>query len=96
MVFHLNIDEVKQLDDDDKNRFSEAALGIKKSFTELKVVSTLNGRTLSINGRLLDLATIQAKIENPEFDSVFYNVNGDATQTFIGVNALSKLHNHII
>ena len=89
----FNLAEVEQLDVDDKTRFTEAALGIKKSFTDLKVVSTLNGRTLSINGRLLDLATIQAKIENPEFDSVFYNVNGDATQTFIGVNALSNLHN---
>jgi len=93
MGIPFNLSEVEQLDDDDKNRFSDAVLGIKKSFTDLKVVSTLNGRTLSINGRLLDLATIQAKIENPEFDSVFYNVNGDATQTFIGVNALSNLHN---
>ncbi len=91
----FNINEVKQLDDDTKTRFSEATLGIKKSFNDLKVVSTLTGRTLSINGRLLDLATIQAKIENPEFDSVFYNVNGDATQTFIGVNAVSKLHNYL-
>ena len=91
----FNVDEVNQLDVDDKARFSQATLGIKKSFTKLEVVSTLSGRTLSINGRLLELATIQAKIENPEFDSVFYNVNGDATQTFIGVNALSKLHNQL-
>ena len=93
MGISFNLAEVEQLDVDDKTRFTEAALGIKKSFTDLKVVATLNGRTLSINGRLLDLATIQAKIENPEFDSVFYHVNGDATQTFIGVNALSNLHN---
>lgn len=91
----FNVNEVNQLDETDKTRFSEAALGIKKSFTKLEVVSTLNGRTLSINGRLLDLATIQAKIENPEFDSVFYNVNGDATQTFIGVNAVSNLHDYL-
>jgi len=91
----FNMAEVEQLDTDDKARFSKAALGIKKSFTDLDVVSTLTGRTLSINGRLLDLATIQAKIENPEFDSVFYNVNGDATQTFIGVNALSNLHSFL-
>jgi len=91
----FNIADVNQLDETDKTRFSEATLGIKKSFTDLKVVSTLTGRTLSINGRLLDLATIQAKIENPEFDSVFYNVNGDATQTFIGVNAVSNLHNYL-
>jgi hypothetical protein len=88
----FNIADVNQLDVDDKTRFTDATLGIKKSFTDLEVVSTLTGRTLSINGRLLELATIQAKIENPEFDSVFYNVNGDATQTFIGVNALSNLH----
>jgi hypothetical protein len=91
----FNMAEVEQLDNTDKTRFSKAALGIKKSFTDLEVVSTLTGRTLSINGRLLDLATIQAKIENPEFDSVFYNVNGDATQTFIGVNALSNLHSFL-
>lgn len=91
----FNLSEVEQLDVDDKARFTEAALGIKSSFAKLEVVSTLTGRTLSINGRLLELATIQAKIENPEFDSVFYNVNGDATQTFIGVNALSNLHNQL-
>ena len=89
----FDINEVNQLDVDDKARFSEATLGIRRSFAKLEVVSTLTGRTLSINGRILELATIQAKIENPEFDSVFYNVNGDATQTFIGVNALSNLHN---
>ena len=94
MLFRsFNLKDVEQLDADDINRFSNATLGIKKSFADLEVVSTLTGRTLSINGRLLDLATIQAKIENPEFDSVFYNVNGDATQTFIGENAVSNLHN---
>jgi hypothetical protein len=91
----FDLKQVEQLDADDKDRFTEATLGIKKSFTKLEVVSTLSGRTLSINGRLLELATIQAKINNPEFDSVFYNVNGDATQTFIGVNALSNLHNQL-
>lgn len=95
MGIPFNMAEVNQLDVDDKTRFSDATLGIKKSFTNLEVVSTLSGRTLSINGRLLELATIQAKIENPEFDSVFYNVNGDATQTFIGINALSNLHNYL-
>jgi hypothetical protein len=89
----FNIADVDQLDVDDKTRFTDATLGIKTSFEKLQVVSTLTGRTLSINGRLLELATLQAKINNPEFDSVFYNVNGDATQTFIGVNALSNLHN---
>ena len=88
----FKIADVNQLDGTDKARFTQATLGIKKSFVDLEVVSTLTGRTLSINGRLLELATIQAKIDNPEFDSVFYNVNGDATQTFIGVNALSILH----
>ena len=87
--------EVNKLSIDDRDKFSDSVKGIKKSFVDLKVVATLTGRTLSINGRLLDLAEIQAKIENPEFDSVFYNVNGDPTQTFLGVNALSNLHDYL-
>jgi hypothetical protein len=87
--------EVNKLSIDDSDKFSNAVKGIKKSFVDLKVVATLTGRTLSITGRLLDLAEIQAKIENPEFDSVFYNVNGDPTQTFLGVNALSNLYDYL-
>jgi hypothetical protein len=47
MGISFNLAEVEQLDEDNKTRFTEAALGIKKSFTDLKVVATLNGRTLS-------------------------------------------------
>ena len=87
----FNKADLLEMSGEDQDDFSESVKGIKKSFTELKKVATFSGSVLSINGRLLKLAEIKAKIDNPEFDSVFYNVNGDATQSFIGVNALSKL-----
>jgi hypothetical protein len=87
----FNKADLLEMSGEDQDDFSESVKGIKKSFTELNKVATFSGSVLSINGRLLKLANIKAKIDNPEFDSVFYNVNGDATQSFIGVNALSKL-----
>ena len=76
---------------DDQERFQEAVRGIKKSFVQAKKITTLSGKTLSIKGRLMTLAELKVKLENPEFDSTFYNVNGEMTQTFLGTNAASNL-----
>jgi len=56
---------------------------------------TLSSKTLNIEGDLLRLGTIQAIIEYPEYDSTYFNVNGEKTQTYIGTNTGSDLHDII-
>ena len=75
----------------EKTTFSEAVNGIRTSIAGGKRLITVSGRTLDINKRLYQLSEIKAIMDNPEFSSTFYNVNGELTQTFIGTNAASDL-----
>jgi hypothetical protein len=79
------------LDTEDQTRFQEAVKGIKTSFVQAKKITNFSGKTLSIKGRLMTLAELKVKLANPEFDSTFYNINGEMTQTFLGTNAASNL-----
>jgi hypothetical protein len=56
-------------------------------------IANLTPRTLNIEGRLMQLGLTKAFIENKSFESTYFNMNGERTQTYIGVNALSSLHN---
>jgi len=75
----------------EKTTFSEAVNGIRTSIAGGKRLITVSGRTLEINKRLYQISEIKAIMDNPEFSSTFYNVNGELTQTFIGTNAASDL-----
>ena len=69
---------------------------IEKDEAEGKVargITNLTPRTLNIEKRLMQLGLTQAIIENKGFESTYFNMNGERTQTYIGVNALSNLHN---
>ena len=76
----------------EKTTFSEAVNGIRTSIAGGKRLITVSGKTLDINKRLYQLSEIKAIMDNPEFSSTFYNVNGELTQTFIGTNAASDLY----
>jgi hypothetical protein len=76
----------------EKTKFAEAVNGIRTSIAGAKSIVSVGGRSLSIDGRLRELAEIKAKMDNPEFSSTYYNVNGELTQTFIGTNAASDLY----
>jgi hypothetical protein len=76
----------------EKATFSRAVNGIRQSISQAKQIVTFTGKTLSIDKRLRQLAEIKTKMDNPEFSSTFYNVNGEMTQTFIGTNAASDLY----
>ena len=76
----------------DQKDFNDAVENIRKSINEANKIMSFSGKTLDISKRLLQLAEIQAKIDNPEFSSTFFNVNGERTQTFIGTSAVSDLH----
>jgi hypothetical protein len=69
---------------------------VAKDETEGKVargITVLTPRTLNIEKRLMQLGLTQAILENNGFESTYFNMNGERTQTYIGVNALSNLHN---
>ena len=76
----------------EKALFSRAVNGVRQSIAQAKQIVTFSGKTLSIDKRLRQLAEIKTKMDNPEFSSTFYNVNGEMTQTFIGTNAASDLY----
>ena len=56
-------------------------------------ITTINTKTLNIDGNLFELAIVKAVIENTEFQSTYFNINGERTQSFIGTNLISALHN---
>ena len=88
-------DEVRNLSNDKKKTFDDAISGIRKSISEAEVLGSMSGKVLNIEGRLLSLGLIRAQINNPEFDSTFFNVNGERTQTFIGTNPISDMFDAI-
>ena len=72
--------------------FKDAVFGIKDGISKGMVISTFTTTALNINNRLLTLGYTKAKISNPDFDSVFFNIGGDLTQSYIGPNAGSQLY----
>ena len=56
-------------------------------------IQVINTKTLNIDGNLFELAIVKAIIENTEFQSTYFNINGERTQSFIGTNLISALHN---
>ena len=56
-------------------------------------IRSISTKTLNIDGNLFELAIVKAIIENTEFQSTYFNINGERTQSFIGTNLISALHN---
>jgi len=56
-------------------------------------ISVINTKSLNIDGDLFRLAIIKSIIENTEFQSTYFNINNERTQSFIGTNVISSLHN---
>lgn len=75
----------------DREKFNTAVDGIIASIGQAEKIATVNAKILRIDGRLRQLGEIKAKLDNPEFSSTYFNVNGERTQTFIGTNAASDL-----
>ena len=79
------------LSGEDQSKFNTAVAGIKNSIASAKKIASVSGKILDISGRLRELSEIKAKLDNPEFSSTYFNVNGERTQTFIGTNANSDM-----
>lgn len=88
----FTVEGLKQLKTTNQlNKFREAVEGIQLSLSEVKDIKTLSTKTLKIDGRLMELGAIKAIIENPEFETTYFNISGERVQTFIGTNTLSAL-----
>lgn len=72
--------------------FKSAVEGIKESLSKVSNVASLSTKTLSIDGTTLVIGATQSIIQYPEFESTYFNVNGERTQTYLGTNALSELY----
>jgi hypothetical protein len=84
--------EVVKLKGEQLTMFKDAVSGIRKSISETKEIATFSGKVLDISNRLLELGLVKATISNPEFNSTYFNVSGERTQSFIGTNAASDLY----
>jgi hypothetical protein len=87
--------EIDKLPTDKKTTFDDAVSGIRESIKNADEIATISGKVLDIEGRLLQLGLVRASISNPEFDSTFFNVKGERTQSFIGTNAISDFFDAI-
>ena len=88
----FTVKEVDKLNGKDFKNFEKAVNGIRTSINEADKIATISGKTVDITGRLKQLAEIRAKIDNPEFSSTYFNINGERVQVFIGTNANSDLY----
>lgn len=63
--------------------------------SSLSGVKSLTTTALDIDNYLLQLGNIKALLERPEFESTYFNLNGERTQTFIGTNLMSDMYDAI-
>lgn len=94
----FDVNDIKNLEVSDPiavEKFNKAVGGLKRSMQAATRIATITGKVLDIRGVLLTLAEIKAKIENPEFSSTFFDVNGERVQTYIGTNLSSDFFNSI-
>ena len=74
-----------------KEKIQNVALKIRDSLSTIESVTTFSKDSLDINRRLQELAILQTIASNPDYDSTYYNVNGERVQTFFGGNAANDL-----
>jgi hypothetical protein len=87
-----DITDKRKLNPDQLRLFRKAVEGIQESFSRVENIASLTSKTLDIDKRLTQLGTIKAILENPDFESTYFNINGERTQSFIGINAISTFH----
>ncbi len=87
----FELSEILALDAGKLETFNRATAGIKRSIEKAEEIVTPSRKVLDISGDLLQLGLVRAGINNPEFDSTFFNIQGERTQSFIGTNPASDL-----
>lgn len=72
--------------------FKSSVEGIRKGISSAQEISSITSKTLDIDGSLLKLGTFKAILENTDFESTYFNINGERTQSFVGTNIVSNLY----
>ena len=93
IIFDIN--EFNRLSDNQLEQWRESVSGIKKSIENAKRIMSASGKVLDIDGRLIELSIIKAVLDNPEFDSTYFNVNGERVQSYLGTNPAYDLYNFL-
>jgi hypothetical protein len=75
--------------------FNKAVAGIKKNLLEAEKIKFISSKTINTAGRVKEIAEMLAKIQNPDFESTYFNLEGDRVQSFIGGNAISSLRDFL-
>ena len=75
-----------------KEKIKDVVSKVRDSLAGIKSVTTFSKDSLDINRRLKELAFLQTLASNPEYDSTYYNVNGERVQTAFGGNAANDLY----
>jgi hypothetical protein len=89
----FNSKEYALLNQTQKKIFAASVNGIKKSIQDTKNLKMFSTKSLDLSKRLLNLAELKVDIANPEVSSTYFNIEGQRTQTYIGPNAASEVHN---
>ncbi len=58
-------------------------------------ISTINSTTLDIDSDMTRLGIIQSILDNPAFESTYFNINGQRTQAYVGTNTVSAFYDVI-
>jgi len=88
-------DEIVKLPGEKQKTFKDSVFGILSSIEEAKNIATISGKVLDFQGRFMGLSTLRAIINNPEFDSTFFNVKGERVQSFLGTNLPSDFFSYL-
>ena len=88
----FNVNNLNKLSNEQRKLFRTAVEGLRKSISEIDGVVSLNKKTVSADARLLELGLVKAMIENPDYQSTYFNLNGDRVQTYIGTNLIGNFN----
>jgi hypothetical protein len=89
----LSVDQLTTLQTTDPAEYKklvEAAKGVKKSIVSNKPIVKFTKRSLDFSKRLLEIAEVKARLENPNANSTHYNINGELTQSYLNPNTATR------
>lgn len=100
----FKLKDVRKLKGEHEAMFRTAVSGFQSSLSKIgdKVridgdikdtsISVITTKTLNVHKHTATLGLLKAIIERTDYDSTYFNVNGERTQTFIGTNIMSKMY----
>jgi hypothetical protein len=87
----FSVQEMNKLSKNQYAQFREVVNGIRKSLNSIQSINTFSSTSLDLHGRLMTLGLLKAAASNIAYESTYFNVAGERTQTFIGGNSPSRL-----